>query len=495
MTRLLVLLLAVTPTWASMSLSWQAGPTTAYRGRGSSYAQLDVTFSAPTSAPLIVDNTALPTGVSVQYICPLHGDHTCWACAGGKACVVNSAVTEDALCLRLTVDGTAALGANIVTISLTNADHGTLSVPLTVTVEDPPAPLARTRLLRSPIPVAAKARWESDMLTMGATYCTLSPNPYTGFGYEQHVWYYDGGRTYAKIAAYTGDSTTWMPCAQWLLDSYNAYVGNTTFSHAWRVFPHGQYDFWRSTGDPKYLTALTTLGTNTSAIQPYKAGFYVIGFSAGHGWVSYDRETDYALMAIVALEKATGAQGVNTLENRRNVLVAADRVIHFQDNFLRPQGQRSEWQSWQAGLALRALIEYYDWSEADQVGPDTRVPRIVKDVLDWASAHRNSSGIVLNNPSPPGSDWCDPDSGGCQSYWQICNWMLAPAAAWYWRKTGDTAYMRLADDLFAATGHPQAPKEWSQSYFWTWDYMDWRTQGAELLPGAKFGRLRGARFR
>jgi hypothetical protein len=57
------------------------------------------------------------------------------------------------------------------------------------------------------------------------------------------------------------------------------------------------------------------------------------------------------------------------------------------------------------------------------------------------------------------------------------NNLVAPAFAWYWRLTGDDIYRERGDDMFAHVfqdGDPYYAKQWSQVYYWSWDFVAWR---------------------
>jgi hypothetical protein len=78
------------------------------------------------------------------------------------------------------------------------------------------------------------------------------------------------------------------------------------------------------------------------------------------------------------------------------------------------------------------------------------------------------------DPEPAGTR-CDVD---CQKYTSSdLNNLLAPAFAWYWRLTGDDKYRERGDDLFSHEyddNNPWNAKEWSQSFYWSWDFVAWR---------------------
>jgi hypothetical protein len=68
--------------------------------------------------------------------------------------------------------------------------------------------------------------------------------------------------------------------------------------------------------------------------------------------------------------------------------------------------------------------------------------------------------------------------------WSGLNNLIAPAAAWYWAKTGDEAIRGYCDAMFASTFKDDSgkwgPKQFNQIYKWSFDFVRYRSE-----PNAK----------
>jgi hypothetical protein len=266
--------------------------------------------------------------------------------------------------------------------------------------------------------------------------------------HESAVWYYDGARNYYWVADYLG-----LPAAAATADVINKACAPyyTKESHGWHSFPQGLHEGWIRTGNTAYRDAVRAL--------------------------------------FVYSEKTGAAREMSAFETDRTQLaVAVDKSLMVLEQMITPANQIVEFQSWIYGLGMQSLIEYYEWTKGEPGGPDTRVLDAVKTGVDWAWRHRGpdvyglGDGAVLNNPYAAGSGYVCNSSGGGQKYILLNNAFIMHAAAWYWRKTGDTAYRDIADTLFAdamQTNGFDTAKQWSQEMRGSFLYYGWRT-----APGA-----------
>ena len=119
------------------------------------------------------------------------------------------------------------------------------------------------------------------------------------------------------------------------------------------------------------------------------------------------------------------------------------------------------------GLALEALINYHDLTG------DPRIPPVIKMAVDglqrdyWIEADQ---GFVYH--SVPTEQ--EPEAGGAAP---DLNPLIAPAYAWVYMMTGDTAYRDFGDKVFAAGVESvwyDGGKQFSQAYHWSFDYLKWR---------------------
>ncbi len=126
------------------------------------------------------------------------------------------------------------------------------------------------------------------------------------------------------------------------------------------------------------------------------------------------------------------------------------------------------------GLTSAALIMYYD-----KTG-DARVLPAVRTAMDWLWANAwvaaDESFWYANwvpNPSIP-----FPAQPGAPDL----NLLIAPAYAWLFHQTGDSRYRDEGDAVFAGGvkfAYLGAGKQFDQNYWWSFDYVKWRT----MTPG------------
>ncbi len=279
--------------------------------------------------------------------------------------------------------------------------------------------------------------------------------PYpVGLGDFSRVWYYND-ETFFKVAKYTNDPT-WANCgiyiANAMRDQYLLKGPNTVFAFAY--FPWALVAAYRSTQDPSYKEAVVRIAD---------------GGTAYWGWLgdAEMREHAYAFERRLARLALTG-------ETDYNLQYFAEGTLATLYGNATGAPDRSFNQPFMLGLAMRPLIRWY------LISHDERIPVVIKLLLDrfWDEWYDKQAHHYLANPEPEGPR-CTSD---CQKYTgSILNNLVAPAFAWYWRLTGDDTYRERGDDLFSheyTDGNPWSGKEWSQSFYWSWDFVAWR-QGKE----------------
>ena len=288
-------------------------------------------------------------------------------------------------------------------------------------------------------------------------------NPALGYpsgfpGLEAMVWYYND-ETFFKIAQYTGDPT-WANCGLYLARQMrNHFLTVNPAIAGYRYFPWLLVAAYSWTGDPSFREAALRIATNGSWV---------------HGTVSdFDiREHAYAFERRLAKRALTGEEDYDLTQFADaalgmiyiNATGAPERMFH---------------QPFMIGLAARALTRWY------AITRDERVPYVFKLWMDaaWANwffpeprvngAASTAAGF-LYNPEPNGPRCAI----ACQNtLGSMLNALNAPMWAWYWRLTGDETYRIRGDTIFSRQfrdGYPYNAKEWSQTYYWTWDYVAWR---------------------
>ena len=330
------------------------------------------------------------------------------------------------------------------------------------TVLPPAAPVQRIPIASvPPLDPVAMARWQTRMLADGARFCV--PGEFMAFGYEEQIWYYDGGRSYLQIGDYTGDKKTWYPCAQNILNQF-ADRNIPSGIQGWRLTPHGLTEvYWRFRDLHAEAALMNMYGT------PYVQTVRI-------------RETAYAIDA--AVKKA---QVNHTPPDPHMVQMVDWGLGHFDELFVSNQNQSN--QPFYDGIMAEALIQYYEYTNA-LGAPDNRIPPAIKQMMDWLWAH-----AVVTNPTDPYyghtmynalSNYGYVPSIGLGQIYSGLNDLMSPAWAWYWNLTGDNTYLLEGDVLFNhnldddATGIYDG-KQFNQHFKWSFDYVHYRSSATPVV--------------
>ena len=266
-------------------------------------------------------------------------------------------------------------------------------------------------------------------------------------GSNARVWFYND-ETFFRIAQYTGDPS-WANCGVFIAaamrDKFREF--GPTAMPAYFYFPWTLVAAYRLTKDPSYRDVVISTA------------------DGGQGSVNDTRirENAFAFEGRLAKREVTGQEDFDlpyfaeaTLGQLYvNASGSPDRT--FNEPFM-------------LGLAMRPLIRWY------MISHDERIPVVIKLTLDriWDNWYDHRGHRFYYNPEPTGERcWV-----ACQKWTSTkLNNLVSPAYAWYWRLTGDDVARERGDDLFSHAydeGYPYSAKEWSQGYYWTWDFVDWR---------------------
>jgi hypothetical protein len=294
--------------------------------------------------------------------------------------------------------------------------------------------------------------WETNMQVFGKKYCNkaeiLSLSTWEG-----SVWYYDGIRVYYQIFDYTGDPL-WKTCAGYVKEVYLNYIlENNGAIGAWRVFPHGLYRDYLTTGDERSRKAVILLANNS----PFAA-------KGGGPGIELSRETAYLIHAYLLAGKLQAP-------TNPNLSVAVNFAIgHIDQWFISKTA--SYMNPFMAGLTMEALIAYYEDSH------DARVPDAVRTAADWLwenawNAGAGSFPYVLCSNGKSNSK-CRETEGQAVDL----NLLIAPAYAWLYKIYADPKYREEGDQIFikgASGAFLGSGKQFSQNYRWSFDYVRWRS--------------------
>jgi hypothetical protein len=331
----------------------------------------------------------------------------------------------------------------------------------------PPAPDA-------PPPIPELARWEAQMLEgAAATRALVASVPLAPTPVDPAATYYDGDRVMQQIATYTGD-LQWHAAAG---DARRLYRDAYVLPNGGAV--PGYWNFTtglRLAGDAETVILLA----NTAAYNPDHTP---IEWTES---VVCSREVAYAILAHIDSELC-GA----TPRARRAQLVtqAYGHLAQFEAAFAdaptrepgRPTPRRPAEsgrfvkpgphvvpppedvnpQPFMVGLTCHALIR--DWEQT----ADARALPAIQSIADtmWGACWMPESECMWYDEAGRGPA---PD----------LNLLIAPLYAWVWRQTRDLTYLDMADRLFAGgvrQAYLSAGKHFNQNYWWSFDYVDWRS--------------------
>jgi hypothetical protein len=321
-------------------------------------------------------------------------------------------------------------------------------------------------------PVPALEQWESRMQTFGRARCEYLAVPRT-FDDLLNATYYDAERIFYQIAAYTGNPE-WAACAKRAGTVYRDryVVPNRGVVPGYANFTHGlTMDYLRS-GDAQSQNAVILLSQHAAYASDYAPLNWTVS-------ADLSREVAYAVISYINAEK------VGASPRARLPLLVTQALGHIDQWFISKTyrcGQSGQItcdpgtggqyyiQPFMVGLTSAALIMYYD-----KTG-DARVLPAVRTAMDWLWANAwvaaDESFWYANwvpNPAIP-----FPAQPGAPDL----NLLIAPAYAWLFHQTGDTRYRDEGDAVFAGGvkfAYLGAGKQFDQNYWWSFDYVKWRT--------------------
>lgn len=307
-------------------------------------------------------------------------------------------------------------------------------------------------------------------------------------GYYFEAWNYDGGRIYQQVSDYDigvfGDNnqdhlTEWQNCAELVLEPYGDTAVGTQggFVQEPNQFPYGLAMNYLRTGNPLYQQAVDYLAHSPAYNIFYSGPVYATSIRVS-AYMMDDRLAD----------EIVGRPRVNAF-----MLRGVDVMLGYLDqsynlSFNNPNQQEYDIHPFMVGLAMEALITYYELDLAEGNTPDARIPLEIKKTLDWLYAtqyikqtHSFAYGAydLPENPNlVAGADFDNSE----------LNDLVATAYAWYWSKTNNTTYLTEGDDLFSnawwssgftnsggGPGWTWSVKEYNQVYKWSFDYVRWRS--------------------
>jgi hypothetical protein len=374
--------------------------------------------------------------------------------------------------LQVIIPSTAAPGVYKVSITVAQDTLGNNGSTLSWNISVNPTP----RLNATPptyIPaIPGLSGWQTTMTSInggGLEFCANPANPTEvfNFGNYEQAWFYDGARVYFQMADYTGD-TDWNNCGHNIASQYANYVITMNGQvEGYSVFPHGlAMASLRYPAETNFTQAFNLLLNNGL--------FTVLG-----GRIDDDRIRETAF----AVEVYTVAESMLGYTRNPNLQRAAEFLMGMLLTYTEGTGRYTIDQTFMDGLAMEALIDYY------QLTNDTRVLIVVKRMLDFIWANYDQvNHVIVYNPDPVGPHcsntlmWWGEASGDCAYHnptAKIDHNLITGAFAWYWSVTGNDTYRSEGDELFQHTldAAPYDGKLFSVAYRWSFYYVNTRTTG------------------
>ena len=302
------------------------------------------------------------------------------------------------------------------------------------------------------------------------------------------AWNYDGGRVYQQVADYDAhhqqqykqtDPNEWQRCAELAMEPYKDMTIGTGggFVQEPNQFPFGMAMHYLRTGDATYQTAVNLLANNEAYDVYYSGSVYA----------------ESVRVSAYMMDDRLANEIIGVARNEAFMLRTVDVMLGYLDqsynlSFSNPNQQGYDIHPFMVGLAMEALITYYELDLAEGHTPDARIPLEIKKTLDWLEAtqyipstHTFAYGAydVPKNPALV--------SGTLYQATEL-NDLVATAYAWYWYQTNNTTYLTEGDDLFSNvwdsaggqtiggdSGWTYSVKEYNQIYKWSFDYVRWRS--------------------
>lgn len=321
-------------------------------------------------------------------------------------------------------------------------------------------------------PIPQLATWESKMLTWGNYWCDyiepLDPNSDPALANT----FYDGIRVFLQISEYTGDTATWLPCAEIARVIYgDNYAGeeNGGVLGYWN-FSEGLRMDWE-------VNARLSSKNTVIALSEH-ASFCDVGHDYSSTDATYAREVAYCLNAVM------NAEALGVAPSGRKEILAAKLLSYLDAWFVSktyrchvPSCDVSEAdnkyyiQPFMVGLVVEALIRYWN------VTADAAVEPAVTAALDalwtdaWVAA--DESMWYDNWKTDPGDAW--PVKAGAPDL----NQLIAVGYVWLYTQNADTSYRDKGDALFAGGAKfaelSITGKHFNQNYIYSFEFVTLRS--------------------
>ncbi len=311
--------------------------------------------------------------------------------------------------------------------------------------------------------IAKLTRWERQMKIYGKKHCAMLGQ--VSGDQALGATYYDAIRVMYQIADYTGDSE-WKACALRARDIYrDAYVlrykggvpGYWNFTTGLRLDYERTGD-WQSQYAAVLLSQHAAFSSDSTPLERTRSS-------------DLSREVAYAIIGYINVEALDQPR-----RTRRAALV--DQAYGHLDQWFvqfawRDSSGRvtTQFSPFMVGLTAHALIR--DW---ELTGDARLIPALTRaaDWL-WANAWIRRERAMWYEAAHPTKAAAD------------LNLLIAPVYAFLYRQTGDPKFGDEGDSLFAGgvdLAWLDGVKQFNQNYWWSFDYVKWRSPSSVPAPTA-----------
>lgn len=303
----------------------------------------------------------------------------------------------------------------------------------------------------APLSIPEISRWESQMISFGRKHCASLLDTSQSAEQRLAATYYDAQYVYYMIYDYTKDPY-WNRCADAAEGVYRdqfVIAGDGKVPGYWN-FTHGLTEDYLRTKDSKSKEAVILISkkaafaTDNTPIESTES-------------TELSREVAYTIMSYLNAERLG--------EPRRARLekLVSQAFRHLDGWFVKETAPYVR--PFMVALTAHSLIMYHG------VTDDPRVVSAIKNALDWIWDR-------MWIPSTQAFMYTDRvhESGGTEPSPDL-NLIIAPVFAWLYLQTGDSKYRTRGDDIFSGGVRKawlDAPKQFNQSYRWSFDYLRWR---------------------
>lgn len=346
--------------------------------------------------------------------------------------------------------------------------------------------------LSSAVADESVAAWQDNMVRYGVKVGESLDPQGDNKGYGET--YYDAAWVFYQIADYTGQKEPWEKYAAWAVETYLDYLEPSYEKPGYWLFSHGLRENLERGGivNVGNLIKLRDLPAFSNPGWDWNKDGYDDG-----KYESVSREIAYNLQTHINAEKAGLPRDGAGEDKPRPQYYVEYMEAHLNEwrnqSYRDPQGGR--FAPFMFGLTAHALIEFYEWEQANGRDPNAYWPAEVwptivdalADLAYWAF----NDAKVAGGPHAGKRMWVENVDGhgnGAFRYEDIkeaipapdLNLLIAPTYAWLYRQTGDAAFRNMGDVIFSGGvegAFLDGGKQFNQNYRLSFFYIKWRDEG------------------